>query len=622
MLMFGWIWFAPIAHAQNEIGDLTADQLTDQAFNSLNDLRSQVQFRFHRFDWMEWQSLGLFPDLVLNGIQERVKRLGEMEHWLELQSVAGMDTLLIAQLLHQAPELVAHKHGVALKEQEVSLQSVNRIQFPYLNRYSSNDSTKIPEGSPWLQRIRVNWRSSSLLVRLAVEKDMGEPLTPIDHYSWTIHKAWAGKGYNFELTIGQFRPFFGIGYLHGLRGGRINAITGGWTEAHDLKIKPMSAITENFHPQGVAFQIRKGNWTMSSFFSVRKFPFTDSSKIDLLNELLWTIKPQLAGLRRTEAEKKDNWDEEIWSSINLLYQKRTWAFGLMLSSENWNQPAMLTKSWVSLSSYLRKSYSGGHFQTELLSNSIRQIGIKMDWIQWFGNHGTLQLKSQNQLASPKLEELAKLVQWRNPTVNEQFIQLIGQWKIGRSYHLFQQVWKEWKATPGSENAGFGLGLQWQGGKTEQMIAEFRWTKAVSNLIYQAQWLISKGQRIKTVWRISPSNASIASSIQYALNPAMARYRLQIQFSGFNLQKGILPLLEPDLEFPIRMQMASGSGSRWLILGKYKFPPYLTLGISCSMTHKTGRNPWGEGLDARKGNFLYEIGFSLEIRLKDKTDSPR
>lgn len=604
--------------AQNDISDLSIDQLSEQNLAALSDIQSQGSFHFHRFDWLDWQSTGIFSDVALNGIQERVKRMGEMTHWLELQSIAGVDTQMISSLLSKFPDISDNKQALILKDREITLRNINRLQFPFLNRYYSEDSSKIPEGSPWLQRVRLIWQNQGFMFRFAIEKDMGEPLTPVNQYSWTITKSWEIRKSQLLLIVGQFRPFFGIGYLHGLRGGRINGVTSSWTEAYDFNIKPIAAISENTNPEGVTIQWKKGHWTVGGFFSIRKFEFTDSIKIDLIEEVVWSARPKISGLQRMDSERSKNYGTEYWSSFNLLYQRRTWALGFMISSESWSYQPILKSKWLTFSGFLRKSYSGGHIQTEWFNNQVGQLGIKTDWIHWFGNLGTLQMKSQAMLAQPNRKELNKLIQWRNATVNEQFIQLIYQMKLGKAYQIYQQIWQDW-ATQFSENAaGFGFGFQWIGNKTTQMLAEIRWTKALTNIIYQAQWSISQGQRLKTIWRINPSSASIASTIQYTLQPERSPLKIQIQYSGFSVKQGVVPILESDFEFPFRMHIASGAGSRYTVVGKYRFPPYLTLGLLGSVTQKIGSNPWGTGLDGRIGNYLYEVGFSVEIRLKDKS----
>lgn len=615
-----WLGYAPFTLAQIEMEEVYLNQFSEASVQELQDLNAVARFQIDRFDWVSWQSTGLFSELALHGIKERVSRLGEMGHWLELQSIHGVDTFMLAQLLNRFPTLSRLNSGKEMLDQEVSLLSMQRHQFPILNRYHSRDSSKIPEGQPWSQRIKLNWRSSNFTARVSLEKDMGERLIPVDHYSWTISKQGILKKTHYEVTIGEFRPFFGIGYLHGLRGGRMNSIWGSWTEAYDSKIKPMAGSTENTNPQGIAFQVKQGSWTVSSFFSIRQWAFTDSNEIDFIHTQLYSSKPKLSGLHRTVNEQIQSSGTEYWSAVNVLFQKRTWAFGLMLSHENWTQSGMLKNSWITLSGYCRKSYAGGHFQTEFLGNSTQQMGIKTDWIQWLGSQATILMKSQLTLNQPFVNELSRLTQWRNPSVNEQYIQLIYQLKLNSSYQFYQQVWQDWRESIAANQTGFGWGIQWQSGKTAQMLLEFRWSKATSQLALQSQWTIAKGKILKTIWRINPTTASMANNIQYVWAPESSKVKLKLQFSGFKLHEGILPVIEPDLEFPYRMFIASGAGSRLHFQMKYKIPPYLSIGWYGTVTHKSGQNPWGTGLDGRIGNFLYEIGFSVEIRLKNQSQT--
>lgn len=602
--------------AQEDPLDNSVLNNTDFQVNDIHEINHYSNFNFSKFDWIEWNSLGIFPEIVLVAIKERVHKLGGFSHWLELQSISGLDTSLLAQLLSKYPQLLNSTASPIYRTSEVRFQLLNRINFPDLNRYAALDSSKIPEGSPWAHRVRFHWNNENTLIRIALEKDQGEPTFPMDHLSWCLQKSWQLQGWQVQAIAGQFRPFFGIGYRFGLRSGRSASIIGTWSEAHDLQLKPLASATENLHPQGIALQFKKGNWTIAGFYSDRRFPLTDSQRIDGITEMVWLRKPKLPGLHRTETERNESYSREQWGMINALYAHKTWAIGFGLNHENWTPFNGELDKWSTYSAYFRKSYSGGHFQSELMANSLLHSGYKLDWIHWFGSQGTIQVKAQHQLNSPEKNQIASLVQWRTLQVNEQYIQLYQNWKLGRRETFYQQFWRAWTQPTEPVLFGWGVGIQWNASKTDQLNTEIRFQNDHSTILVKANWMITLQSRFKTTFRLIPATASLIGQLNWLWNPKSYPLKLYLQMASFQIKRGVLPMMEADLDYPFRMLMMSGTGGRFAFQGKMKLPPYFYLGLSGAITQKIGETPFGEGLDGRPGNQLIEIGFHIEIRLKD------
>ncbi len=589
----------------------------DNQINEIHDVREQLRFSFYRFDWIEWNAIGIFPEEVLLAIKERAMRLNGFIHWLELQSIQGMDTLYLSKLLEIHPEILYQSVTIKPQQRETKVASINRLSFPILNRYYDLDSSRIPEGSPWSNRVRLTRVDQHYSLRLTVEKDAGERLFPVDHFSWTFDKKWQLNEWKGNLIIGQFRPFFGIGYRYGLRSGRSASAIGSWAESHDLQIKPLAAPSENVHPYGIAVQAQYRKWTIAGFYSEQQFPLTQIQQIDLIQKEFEFQKPRLAGFHRTQNERIEELGKEKWIMLGGLYQQSNWAAGISIHIEHWSGLVSPKKQWVFGMAYLRKSYSGGHVQTELAANTLGMAGIKVDWIHWIGNKGFLSFKSQSQLANQDYLLFNSLVNWKSSQADDQYWQIQQGWKVGKGTQLFYQLWREWNELEINNQIGQGFGIVWNTSKTDVITAELRNQSGSYTMLFKSVWLYSPTFRIKSTFRINSNNSSYVADFSLNWSPKHFPIRLNLQAAGFQIENGIMPLMEADLEYPYRMNLLSGRGSRIAFNGKYRIPPHFTIGFLGILTSKTGPNPFGSGPDGRSGSILYELAFSIEFRIKDK-----
>lgn len=334
----------------------------------------------------ELRDLYLLTDLQIAALRRHMALYGKFKSLYELQAVNGFDLQTIRLIqpfvtVRQAGALdnVALSQIVSDGNNELFVRYRRTLQ--QLEGFKPDAETGKPDflGTPnyYYARYRFQFRKN-IIAGFTIENDVGEPWRRGPDFG-SAHLFYRSNSLVRTIAIGDYQAQFGQGltFWNGLGFGKSPFVLNVKKNAYGLR--PYRSVNEALFLRGVAVELQRDRWRLTSFGSMKKLDATlelstDSAALDADDNLVASTI-LLSGLHRTESElrKKSALTETI-GGANLRYERSSFSAGLTAVHTRYSAPLDASSSLYRINSFSGTSATNVGFDYQGVIRNLNVFG--------------------------------------------------------------------------------------------------------------------------------------------------------------------------------------------------------------------------------------------------------